>query len=152
MIKTITLGEKEVKLKSSAATNILYKKAFGDDILTNLSRYAKSTKKLQKMQADLNAMREDTTKTPEEILEVSTAILDSEEYKVADTFRNETMPRLSFIMWLEANESEHLFQKLNEEQYLFWLMTVDQDELIDLVGEVMDIWQAGARTHSKPKN
>ena len=29
MEKTIKLGEKEVALKSSAATNILYKRAFG---------------------------------------------------------------------------------------------------------------------------
>lgn len=30
MIKTIKIGEKEVTLKSSAATNILYKKTFGE--------------------------------------------------------------------------------------------------------------------------
>ena len=29
---------------------------------------------------------------------------------------------------------------------------IDRDELLSVVGQVMDIWQAGAQTHSKPKN
>ena len=152
MIKTIMLGENEVKLKSSAATNILYKKAFGEDILTRLTSYAKNTKKLKKMQEDLEEIRSDETKSQEEILEAMNALLNSDEYKNADNFKSETLPRLAYIMWLEANADKQLFTKLNEEQYLYWLMTVDQDDLLEVTGEVMDIWQAGARTHSKPKN
>lgn len=151
MIKTIKLGETEVKLKSSAATNILYKKAFGEDILVQLSQYAKSSKKLRKMQTDVDAMRADETKSQEEILEAMSTILESEEYKVADSFKSDTLPKLAYIMVVEANEKD-IFSKLNEEQYLYWLMTIDQDELLEVTGEVMDVWQAGSKTHSIPKN
>ena len=45
-----------------------------------------------------------------------------------------------------------LFKVLNEESYLGWLMNISQDDLLDVTGEVMNIWSAGAKTHSKPKN
>lgn len=153
MIKTITLGEKEVKLKSSAATNILYRRVFKEDIIIVLTEYSKNMKELQKMQARMNEVKEDKERSQAEILEEMNSILNSDVFKNATSFQNETLPRLAFIMWLEANEPvEKLFSKLNEEQYLIWLMSIDQDELLAVTGEVMDVWQAGARTHSKPKN
>lgn len=153
MIKTITLGEKEVKLKSSAATNILYRRVFKEDIIIVLTEYSKNMKELQKMQARMNEVKEDKERSQAEILEEMNSILNSDVFKNATSFQNETLPKLAFIMWLEANEPvEKLFSKLNEEQYLIWLMSIDQDELLAVTGEVMDVWQAGARTHSKPKN
>ena len=153
MIKTIALGEKEMKLKSSAATNILYKRLFKEDLILILSEYSKNLKEIQKMQARMNEIRKDDTKPQEEILEEMNAILNSDAFKNANNFQSETLPKLAFIMWLEANEPvDKLFSKLTEEQYLFWLMGIDQDELLAVTGEVMDVWQAGTKTHSKPKN
>ena len=49
MERKIKVGENEVMFKSSAATNILYKKAFGEDILVKLTEYTKNLKELKKI-------------------------------------------------------------------------------------------------------
>lgn len=153
MEKTIVLGEKQIKLKSSAATNILYKKVFREDILLKLTEYSKNLKELQKMQAKIDEFRKDETKPKEEILSEMNALLNSDVFKASSEFQSDTLPKLAFIMYVEANVPvDKLMTKLTEEQYLFWLMTIDRDELLGVVGQVMDIWQAGAQTHSKPKN
>lgn len=153
MEKTITIGEREFKFKSSAATNILYKRAFKDDILVKFSEYAKSIKELNKLKASVDALKNAEGKTEEEILAELNALMNSDAYVKTQYFSSDTLPKLAYIMFLEANENiKTIFTKLNEDNYLEWLMTVDQDELLTVTGEVMDIWQAGTKTHSKPKN
>lgn len=153
MEKTIRIGEKELTFKSSAATNILYKRAFKEDILVKLSAYTKNLKEMQKMKETVDALKTDTTRTEEETLAELNKILASDVFVSTQTFASETLPKLAFIMWLEANEKiGTIFTKLNDDNYLAWLMTIDQDELLTVTGEVMDIWQSGARTHSNPKN
>ena len=153
MEKTITLGEREFKFKSSAATNILYKRAFKEDILVKLSEYAKSIKELNKLKASVDALKNAEGKTEEEILVELNALMNSDAYVKTQDFSSDTLPKLAYIMFLEANENiKTIFTKLNEDYYLEWLMTVDQDELLTVTGEVMDIWQAGTKSHSKPKN
>ena len=153
MEKTITIGEREFKFKSSAATNILYKRAFKEDILVKLSEYAKSIKELNKLKASVDALKKAEGKTEEEILAELNALMNSDAYVKTQDFSSDTLPKLAYIMFLEANENiKTIFTKLNEDNYLEWLMTVDQDELLTVTGEVMDIWQAGTKSHSKPKN
>ena len=153
MEKTITIGEREFKFKSSAATNILYKRAFKEDILVKLSEYAKSIKELNKLKASVDALKNAEGKTEEEILAELNALMNSDAYVKTQNFSSDTLPKLAYIMFLEANENiKTIFTKLNEDNYLEWLMTVDQDELLTVTGEVMDIWQAGTKSHSKPKN
>ena len=153
MEKTITIGEREFKFKSSAATNILYKRAFKDDILVKLSEYAKSIKELNNLKASVEALKNSEGKSEEEILNELNALMNSDAYVKTQSFSSDTLPKLAYIMFLEANENiKTIFTKLNEDYYLEWLMTVDQDELLTVTGEVMDIWQAGTKTHSKPKN
>lgn len=153
MKKTIKFENKEMTFKSSAATNILYKKAFGDDVLVKLTSYARNLKELKDMQAKIAELKDDTSITQEQKLEKMNSFLNSDVFVSANQLKEETLPRLAFIMWLEANESiETIFEKLNIENYLVWLMGIDQDELLSVTGEVMEIWQAGAKTHSKPKN
>lgn len=153
MEKTITIGEREFKFKSSAATNILYKRAFKDDILVKLSEYAKSIKELNNLKASVEALKNSEGKSEEEILNELNALMNSDAYVKTQSFSSDTLPKLAYIMFLEANENiKTIFTKLNEDNYLEWLMTVDQDELLTVTGEVMDIWQAGTKTHSKPKN
>lgn len=153
MEKTISLGEKEMKFKSSAATNIFYKKVFGEDILLKIAEYSNNLKDIKNAQEKIDALRNDTTRPKEEVLNEMNALLNSDMFKSSSEFQSETLPRLAFIMWLEGNNlGEQIMSKLNQEQYLFWLMTIDQDELFSMVGPVMDLWQAGSKTHSKPKN
>lgn len=153
MKKTINIGEMAMTFKSSAATNILYKRAFKEDILVKLTAYTKNLKEMQKLQEKVDALKATTDKTQEEILAELNELMNSDVFVSTQTFASETLPKLAYIMWLEANEKiGTIFNKLNEENYLAWLMTIDQDELLTVTGEVMDIWQAGARTHSSPKN
>ena len=153
MIKTIELNEKEMKFKSSAATNILYKKAFGEDILVKLTAYTKNLKELKNMQARMAELREDKERPQNEILEEMNSIMQSDAFVTSSQFSSETLPKLAYIMYIEANlKIEDIFHKLNEEAYLTWLMEIDQDELLKVTGDVIDIWQAGAKTHSKLKN
>ena len=153
MEKTINIGEMAMTFKSSAATNILYKRAFKEDILVKLTAYTKNLKEMKKLQEKVEALKATTDKTQEEILAELNELMNSDVFVSTQTFASETLPKLAYIMWLEANEKiGTIFNKLNEENYLAWLMTIDQDELLTVTGEVMNIWQAGARTHSSPKN
>lgn len=153
MEKTIKVGEREIKFKSSAGTNILYKRAFKEDILVILAEYSKNLKELKKMQSAIEELKNSTDKTDEQILAELNAIMSSEAYTSTQSFSSETLPRLAYIMYLEGNEKINtIFSKLNDEAYLEWLLGIDQDELLEVTGEVMDIWQAGTKTHSKPKN
>jgi hypothetical protein len=153
MERKISVGDKEMSFKASAATNILYKKAFHDDILVKLTSYSKNLKELQKIQETFKELKEDTSKSDEERLAVMTELMNSEVVTSSQTFSSETLPKLAYIMYLEANEKVgEVFKKLNEESYMAWLMEIDQDELVEVTGQVMDIWQSGARQHSKPKN
>ena len=152
-MKTIQIGDKEMKFQSSAATNILYKRVFNEDVLIKLTNYSKNLKEMQKLQAKANELRADTERPKDEVLAEMNELLNSDVFARANEFQNDTLPQLAFIMWLEANEpADKIFAKLNQEQYLFWLMTINQDDLLAVTHEVMDIWQGGARTHSKPKN
>lgn len=152
-MKTIQIGDKEMKFQSSAATNILYKRVFNEDVLLKLTEYSKNLKEMQKLQAKANELRTDTERPKDEVLAEMNELLNSDVFVKANEFQTDTLPQLAFIMWLEANEpAEKIFAKLNQEQYLFWLMTINQDDLLAVTHEVMDIWQSGARTHSKPKN
>lgn len=152
MKKTITLNEKEMTFKSSAATNILYKKAFHEDILVKLTAYTKNLKELKNMQAKIAEMKEEN-KSAEEKLAVMNEMMQSDAFITSQSFTSNELPKLAYIMYIEANETQStIFDKLNEESYMSWLMEIDQDELLTVTGEVMNIWQAGAKTHSKPKN
>lgn len=152
MEKTVLVGENEIRLKSSAATNILYKKAFHEDILVKLTEYTKNLKELKSMQAALKEIKENASSDEEALAKLS-EITNSDAFVSTTKFSEETLPKLAYIMYLEANEKiGTIFSKLNDDDFLAWLMTIDQDELLKITGEVMDIWQAGTKTHSKPKN
>lgn len=153
MEKIINLSGKETKLKVSAATNILYKRVFKEDILIKLSSYSKNLKELKAIQAKIEAVKADETKSKEEVAEEMTKLVNSSVFEEINSFSSETLPKLAYIMYLEANYTEaHIFSKLNEECYLGWLLHIDQNELIDITKEVMELWKAGASNTSSPKN
>lgn len=154
MEKQIKLNEeKTITLKSSAATNILYKKLFREDILVKLADYSKNYKELSKMQERIKDLRTDSSKTQEEILAEMSSCLESDAYKATNDFSTDTLPKLAYIMYIEANEKiDTIFSKLTEEHYLYWLLSIDQDDLFSITGEVMNIWKSGAKTSSHPKN
>ena len=153
MEKTITIEDKSIRFKSSAATNILYKRTFGEDILIKLTSYTKNLKELREMEKRMKELQNETDKSDTERAEEMNKILQSDVFAETNKFSSETLPKLAYIMWLEGNETqETIFKKLNEENYLIWLMDINTDELLTVTSQVMDLWQAGAKNHSKPKN
>ena len=153
MEKTIILGNKNIRLRSSAVTNIWYKRAFGEDLLVQLTAYAKNYKELQSLQAKITGLKDDTTKSRDEILQEMNTLMQSPAFISSNSFKDSTLPQMAYIMYLEANEpKETVFHKLNRDEFELWLSSMDQDELFDISGEVMELWQSGAKTHSKPKN
>ena len=153
MKKEIKLTDKTITLKASAATNILYKRAFKEDILVKMAAYTKNIKELKAMQEKIAAFKADESMSQEKTLEAINEMMASDVYTTSTNFMDETLPKLAFIMFLEANEGiETIFNKLNEESYLIWLMDIDQNDLISVTGQFMEIWQSGSRTTSKPKN
>ena len=153
MEKTIILDNKNLRLRSSAVTNIWYKRAFGEDLLVQLTAYAKNYKELQSLQTKISELKEDNTKSKEEILQEMNTLMQSEAFVSSNSYKDTTLPQMAYIMYLEANEpKETVFHKLNRDEFELWLCTMDQDELFAISGEVMDLWQSGAKTHSKPKN
>ena len=153
MERQITINETTMLFKSSAATNILYKKAFGEDILVKLTKYTKNLKDLKDMKAKFESFKTDESKTTEEKIAVLNEITSSEAFIDTQAFSSETLPRLAYIMWLEANvKVEEIFHKLNNDSYIVWLMSISQDDLLTVTKEVMELWQSGAKTHSTPKN
>ena len=153
MEKTIELSNKEMKFKSSAATNILYKRAFKEDILIKLTAYSKDIKEYKAIQAKVEALRADTSKSKEEIATEMASLMSSDIFDSIAMFSNETLPKLAYIMYLEGNEkTENIFSSLSEDKFLAWLMTIDQDDLLTVTGQVMELWQNGAKGTSKPKN
>ena len=153
MEKVITINEKEIRFKSSAATNILYKRTFKDDVLVKITAYTKNLKELKNIQARITELKNDESKSKEEIASEMTTLVQSDVMNELTAFSSDILPRLAYIMYLEANEEQRtIFSKLNEEAYLGWLMEMDQDDLTSITGEIMTIWLAGAKTTSKPKN
>lgn len=154
MKKEIDVNGKTLTFKASAATNILFKRAFKEDILIKMSEYTKNIKDLKKMQARIAELKlEKENLSNPEVIEELNKLMNSEVYVSSAKFMNETLPKLAFVMFAEANyEIPAIFAKLNDESYLEWLLTIDQADLLDVTGQIMEIWQIGARTTSKPKN
>lgn len=153
MEKTIVLNGKETRFKVSAATNILYKRVFKEDLLLKLSSYSKNVKELKAIQGRMEKLKADTTKTKEETAEEMTELVNSDVFEKINSFSSETLPKLAYIMYIEANETEDtIFRMLTEEKYLIWLLGINQGELVDITKEVMALWKEGANNTSKQKN
>lgn len=153
MEKLITLGGKEVKLRSSAATTILYKNTFHEDFLVKFSAYANTVKDMKDLYERLEELKNNTEMDADSKIEQMSAIMNDPAYIKNGEFLSDSIPKLTYIMVLEGTEkSEDLFRKLNETSYLIWLLSVDQSELTSIVGDVIELWRQSTQTLSKSKN
>lgn len=149
MIKTILLGEKEEKFKASAATSILFRRLFKEDIQAILADYSKNTKEIRKLQEDLAAVRElpDSDEKSAKLEEITAKFMPLNDF-VADFF-----PKFAYITWLEANHAAaDLFKKLTEQDYFEWLMKYEAKDFTMIVGELLNLWTENSRTAVKSKN
>lgn len=158
MIETIIIGEKEIRFKASAATPILFKRAFKQDLTQELAGYAKQYKEAKKLQEIIRSSVNDPedgfeTRSEEEIEKVLLAVTQSPEYIEMSAQAADLLPKLAYIMYLEANvEQKAIFSKLSEDEYIFWLSQYDQTDLQPHFGDFMRMWNGNSKTTSKPKN
>ena len=152
MLKEIAMGAAVVKFKASAATNILFKRAFREDITVKLTEYSKRTTELKKLQEEVATIKASELADDDKLAKLN-EIMTSTAFVESSAFSTETLPKLAYIMYLEANVPvTEIFGKLSEEGYLTWLITMDQSDISDNLSEILAIWRDGARTTSKPKN
>lgn len=160
MREIIKIGDKEIEFKASAATPILFKRAFKQDLTQELAGYAKQYKEAKKLQEMIKTAKpedENETRTPEEIAEaqekIYLAVTQSPEFLEMSSKAADLMPKLAYIMYLEANiEQRAIFGKLSEEDFIFWLSEFDQAELQAHFTTFMRMWNGNSQTISKPKN
>lgn len=159
MIETIIIGEKEVRFKASAATPILFKRAFKQDLTQELAGYAKQYKEAKKLQDIIrsSAATDAEDGSEEEIAaakeKILIAVTQSPEFIEMSAQAADLFPKLAYIMFLEANvEQKTIFPKLSEEEYICWLSQYDQADLQPHFTEFMRMWNGNSKTTSKPKN
>lgn len=147
MSKTIIIGDREIEFKASAATPILYKRAFKQDLTQELASYAKNYKEAKRLQDKLN---DEALESPEERL---AAVTSSPEFMTMTASASELFPKLAYIMYLEANEEQrNIFGKLSEEHFIMWLSGFEPQDLQSHYSEFMQIWNGNMKSTSKQKN
>ena len=149
MIKTILLGETEEKFKASAATSILYKRLFKEDILEILSNYSKKTKEIRELQEELAKVKElpDSEEKEAQLADVTSKLLP------LNSFVNDFFTRFAYITWLEANVSvSEIFKKLTEEEFFAWLLAHESKDFTSISGELIKLWTENTKATVKPKN
>lgn len=118
MVEKIKIGEKEMEFKSSAATPILYKKLYKEDLLVDLSSLKGIKDKYQQ-----------------------------------GAKMTELVDQLAYIMYAEANLSANeLFMKLNLNDYIAWLMSIETAELEKNSASIIKLYQGNTSTTSTTKN
>lgn len=149
MIKTIVFGEKEEKFKASAATSILYKRLFKEEVQERLTEYSKNTKEIRKLQAELLAVRalEDSEEKQEKMQDISTKLLP------LNSFVEDFVPKFAYITWLEANcTNGEVFTKLTEADFFAWLMEHESKDFTTISKDLLELWTENAKPSVKAKN
>jgi len=151
MFKKMMVGGKETEFKCSAATSILYKRLFGKSLTKEMTDLTTMSKAALKLRNRWQALQESEDETKQDaILELLSS--DSSLADLAEMTERLT-PQMAYIMWLEANKPQReLFQNLTEDAYILWLSGIDKDDLNDLSGDFIELWNSTNKTHSALKN
>ncbi len=150
MIRTIEIGGKQIEFKASAATSILYKRTFGNDLTSEFSQYVKNFKEVKKLQEEFKVLDDDTDEIK---VEKYQAMSENPLISQLSLMAMDLFPKLAYIMWLEAHlEQQALFKKLNELDYITWLSQFESSDLQSHITDFMSMWNENSRTSVKPKN
>lgn len=136
MINSIYFENNELKLKSSAATPILYREMFKKDLIKTVMAF-------QTIKDSLPAEGEEQ-KDDEKVK----AFLETNGLEFLDFLKE-----LAFIMNLEATvPATDIFSKLNFTQYVVFLSSYDEQIFYKNSSEIMSVYNASTKTASKSKN
>lgn len=151
MFKKLVVGGKETDFKCSAATSILYKRLFGKSLTTEMTDLAQLSSAAFELKRKWDLISEsDAEDKNEKIAELLSS--DSSLGDMAEMTERIT-PQMAYIMWLEANKPQReVFAGLTEEAYILWLSSWDVDDLSNLSGDILDLWNRTNKTNSNLKN
>lgn len=151
MFKKLVVGGKETDFKCSAATSILYKRLFGKSLTTEMTDLAQLSSAAFELKRKWDLINEsDAEDKNEKIAELLSS--DSSLGDMAEMTERIT-PQMAYIMWLEANKPQReVFAGLTEEAYILWLSSWDVDDLSNLSGDILDLWNRTNKTNSNLKN
>lgn len=124
MEKTIKVGERYIKMRSSALIPRLYRFKFGRDMVQDMTAIQKAWKKVKDLSNDA---------TDEEKKEAQLSVLD------LTIFEN--------VAYLFAKHADPSIPDSPEE----WLDGFDMFSIYEVLPQILDLWQVSARTTSTPK-
>lgn len=128
MINSIYFENNELKLKSSAATPILYREMFKRDLI----------KTVMNLQSFRRPTKEETEK----------AITDGEGFEFLDFIKE-----LAFVMNLEATVPvNEIFKRLTFSDYVSFLSSCDERIFTTNANEIITVWSNSQTTTSQAKN
>lgn len=124
MEKTIKVGERYIKMRSSALIPRLYRFKFGRDMVQDMTAIQKAWKKVQDITEDASE---------EEKKEAQLSVLD------LTIFEN--------VAYLFAKHADPSIPDSPEE----WLDGFDMFSIYEVLPQILNLWQVSARTTSIPK-
>lgn len=128
MIKSIYNNDTELKLKSSAATPILYRQMYKKDLI-------KTVMSLKNLQKDT---KEETAK----------ALEFGDGFEFLDFIKE-----LAFIMNIEATtQGTEIFKVLTFENYVNFLTSYDEQIFTANAGDILGVWSGSQTGTSNSKN
>lgn len=151
MIKEINLGGQLVKFEGTTGTGELYQIFTGRNLYKDFQDMTKGfTPEQLKALVKVNEMQQGGDKTPEEITaEIGGIVQDVNMGALTDAIT--MIKNMGFVMYIQANTAgetpldkiRNIKARLNNDEYLAWLLTLENDafndgtlfsELIDLIG------------------
>lgn len=146
MRKTIEIGTQEMEFKASAATPLLYKHLFKEDIYTE-------EQKLIKKRAELKALKDKREKAQQEGEPVTYTDDELELAQKINEDGSELTRRIAYIMHLETQYNERtIWAELELPKYIAFLMKINGGDLSDKFSEIYGLYKSSTRGSSKPKN
>lgn len=118
---------KTMELASSGGTAVLYKRMFGKDLIKTIMDFDKYNK------GSIEATK--------------TAIIEGEGFSFL-----EFVKELAFIMNLEATKDTNRFSYLNEESYVDFLCSYDDEFFTLKSADIISAWGRNTKTMSQLKN
>lgn len=136
MKKTIIIGGEPVKFEATTGTGELYLMFTGRNIYSDLQDLSKAFKKADFSNPDSIAM--------EDVANALTLV-----------------KKMGFVMYIQANTDgstpaetiRNIKERLNEDEYLGWLLGIDNDEFNgDLFSQLLELMNLNSKTYVPAKN
>lgn len=145
----IELGNKTVKLNSSAATPLLYKQLFKEDFIRTQQNIRTKKEKLNKRLKAITTGSE----SPEELQAIVSS--DAEYLDIVLDLNDTVEPmvqQLTYIMYLEGTYSiDEIYKRLDQKSYIEFLLSVGPLTFKEKASDILAVYNANNGTDSTSK-